>query len=230
MDTKTLAACGAAALATAGCGPATTAALPRAHAARRSALTSTATTPDARQARVDAFATVAARLYAEEARGPAGRRQLARIARDPQLLGALRSGRHAAIRAAALRELFLPHKHVVRVRVVRGGRTVVDVGGTFVSGMQSRPLVAPDGTSLGRLDISMQDVLGLTKLEHRFTGAAIVVRGRAGHVIASPPALASARPPASGPTTIAGRAYVVRSITRTGFAGEPLRISVLIPG
>ena len=101
--------------------------------------------------------------------------------------------------------------------------------GTFVAGAQSVELRAPDGTDLGRLDISMQDILGLTKLEQRFTGAGIIVRGRGGHVIASDPALAGAHPPASGPVRIRGRTYVTRSIRRPGFSGEPLRISVLVP-
>ena len=183
----------------------------------------------AAQVRADAFATVAARLYREETAGPTGRTNAVRIAHDQGFLRALEAGRQAAIRAAALRELFLPVKHVVRIRVVRAGRTVIDVGGTFVAGAQSVELRAPDGTDLGRLDISMQDILGLTKLEQRFTGAGIIVRGRDGHVIASDPSFAGAHPPATGPVRIRGRTYVARSIRRTGFGGEPLRISVLVP-
>ena len=75
----------------------------------------------------------------------------------------------------------------------------------------------------------MQDVLGLTKLVSRFTGAQIVVHGRPGHVIASTPAIQDVRMPASGQVTVGGRPWVVRTIARTGFGGEPLRISVLIP-
>jgi hypothetical protein len=184
---------------------------------------------DAAQVRVDAFATVASRLYAEESAGPSARGNAARIAHDARFVAALRSGRHAAIRAAALRELFLPVKHVVRIRVVRGGRTVVDVGGAFVAGQESTEMRAPDGTDLGRLDVSVQDILGLTKLVERFTGAAIVVHGRPGHVIASSPRLTGMRMPTSGRVTVAGRPFAVCTFTRTGFAGEPLRISVLVP-
>jgi hypothetical protein len=179
----------------------------------------------AAQTRADAFATVAARLYREEAAGPAGRRNAARIARDPRLLAALRSGDRAAIRAAALRELFLPVKHVVRIRVVRGGRTVVDVGGRFVSGAESAPIRG----GLGRVEVSMQDILGLTKLVTRFTGAKIVVHGRRGDVVASSSSIQRAAMPAAGRVVAGGRAYVVRTLTRTGFGGEPLRISVLVP-
>ena len=211
-----------AALLAAGCGAA-------ARSATRAATATPAATPGAdagaAQVRADAFATVAARLYREEAAGPAGIRNATRIARDPAIVAALRSGDRARLRAAALHELFLPVKHVVRIRVVRGRRTLVDVGGTFVAGAESAPV--PGG--LGRVEVSMQDVLGLTKLVSRFTGAQIVVHGRPGHVIASTPAIQDVRMPASGQVTVGGRPWVVRTIARTGFGGEPLRISVLIP-
>ena len=221
-----LAALGAAAVTAGGCGAAQ-------GASQQSATpTPTASAPghvDVAQVRADAFATVAKRLYREESAGPAGRRNVARIARDQRFLAALRSGNAAAIRAAALHELFLPVKHVVRIRVVRGGRTIIDVGGSFVSGSTSTELRAPDGTDLGRLEISMQDILGLTKLESRFTPAQIVVRGRPGHVLASIPSLTNAQLPSSGRVTVAGRQYAVSSFARTGFAGEPLKVFVLEP-
>jgi hypothetical protein len=182
------------------------------------------------QARVDAFATVAERFYRAEALGRPGRLAAARIAGDQTLLRALQSGNRAAIRAEALHQLFLPAKHVVRLRVVKAGRTLVDVGGAFVAAAESRELTAPDGTDLGRLDVSMQDILGLTKLVERSTGAGIVVHGRSGRVQASTPALTHARIPASGPVQIGGREYVARSFQRTGFNAEPLRVSILSPG
>jgi hypothetical protein len=205
----------------AGCGTAGTA-----HPA--AAVTAPAKAPV--QARADAFATVAQRLYHAEALGQPGKLSAARIAGDQTLLRALESGDRAAIRAEALFQLFLPGKHVVRLRVVKAGRTIVDVGGTFVAAPESHELRAPDGTDLGRLDVSMQDILGLTKLEERFTGAAIVVHGRSGHLETSAPALGNARIPASGQVQVGRRTYVARSFNRTGWGGEPLRISILVPG
>jgi hypothetical protein len=213
----------ASALLAAGCGAV------QGGATATSVATATPAPSDVAQIRADAYAVVAKRVYHEEAAGPEGRRNAARIARDQRFLRALQSGNAAAIRAAALHELFLPVKHVVRIRVVRGGRTIVDVGGTFVSGSEGTELRAPNGADLGRLDVSMQDILGLTKLVRRFTPAEIVVRGRPGHVLASPPGLANVTMPDSGRVAIDGRQWAVSSFTRTGFAGEPLRISVLVP-
>ncbi|MEA2136497.1 MAG: hypothetical protein QOC68_4406 [Solirubrobacteraceae bacterium] len=214
------------ALVFAGCGTAATAASPSARATAPAA----GAAGDRVQARADAFATVAQRLYRQETLGQPGKVSAARIAGDQKLLRALESGDRAAIRAEALYQLFLPAKHVVRLRVVKAGRTIVDVGGAFVAASESHALRAPDGTYLGRLDVSMQDILGLTKLEERFTGAGIVVHGRSGHVQASARALANARIPASGPAQIGGRTYMARSFDRTGWNGEPLRISILVPG
>jgi hypothetical protein len=159
-------------------------------------------------ARLDAYANVARRIYASERSGPAVRSSLKRIARDA---AAVRGSR-----AELLRQLFLPRYHVVRLRVVHG-RRIVDVGGRFV--------VA--GATRGPLTISMQDVLGYVKLVHRQTGLGVVVRGRPGHVVASPRALAGARLPASGSVTVGARTYQVKELSEPGFAGETLHIWLL---
>jgi hypothetical protein len=158
---------------------------------------------------VDAYANVARRIYANERDGAPVRASLRRISRDR---AAVRGDR-----AELLRQLFLPRYHVVRLRVVRGGRVIGDVGGRFVVG----------GMSRGGLEISIQDVLGYVKLVHAQTGQGIVVRGRPGHVVASSPALARATLPSSGSVTIGGRSLLVRSFSEPGFAGEPLRVWIV---
>jgi len=178
--------------------------------------------------RADTLAGVARRIYRQEVGGNVGHVAVKRIARDRSLLRALGGGDPAALRASALRQLFNPSKHVVRLAVVRRGRTLVDVGGAFVVAPARRELRAANGADLGRLEASMQDVIGYVKLVHRLTGAGIVVRGAAGHVessLAQPPA---ALPP-SGTTTIAGHAYVVRSFPETGFGHERLTVWILTP-
>ena len=171
--------------------------------------------------RADTLAGVARRIYQQEADGAVGHAAVKRIARDRALLAALRGGDPAALRAAALRQLFNPGKHVVRLSIVRGGRTLTDVGGTFV--------VAPAQLALrgALLEASMQDVVGYVKLVHRLTGAQIVVRGAPGHVESSLAAATHAALPVSGDATLAGRSYVVRSFREPGYAGESLEVWVL---
>jgi hypothetical protein len=178
-------------------------------------------------ARIDTLAMVARRLYTQEARGDVGHVAVRRIAKDRRLLAALEAGDAAALRAQALRQLFNPGKHVVRLRVVRGSRVLVDVGGAFVVSPAQKLLRSPTGAPLGVLQASMQDLIGYAKLVHRFTGAGVVIRGTGGHVEALPAALAKTTLPSSGTASIGGRSELVRSFTERGFAGEPLRVWVV---
>jgi hypothetical protein len=176
--------------------------------------------------RADALAGVARRIYRQEVGGEVGHAAVKRIARDRALLRALGGTDRAALRASALRQLFNPGKHVVRLAVMRRGRTLVDVGGAIVVAAAHRELRAPGGADLGRLEASMQDVIGYVKLVRRLTGAAVVVRGARGHVESSLAQTPATLPPA-GTATVAGRAYVVRSFPEAGFAGERLTVSIL---
>jgi hypothetical protein len=180
------------------------------------------------QVRADTLAGVAKRIYRQEVRGEVGHAAVKRIARDRALLAALGTGNRTALRAAALRQLFDPGKHVVRLSVVREGRTLTNVGGAFVVAPAQLELRTRNGRDLGVLEASMQDVSGYVKLVRRLTGAQIVVRGDAGHVessFADPPAAL----PASGTTVVAGRPYVVRSFAETGYAQERLTVWILTP-
>jgi hypothetical protein len=172
---------------------------------------------------------IARRTYRLEAHGSAAPASVRRISRDRVLLAALRSHDARATRAAALHQLFLPRYHVVRLRVLRGSRSLVDVGGRFVSAGARLELRTAAGRPLGRLEASIQDVIGFVKLVHRRSGAQAVVRGSHGHVATLLPAAAKARLPAAGRVRIGGRAYAVRSFRETGFAGEPLRVWILVP-
>jgi hypothetical protein len=158
---------------------------------------------------LDAYVHVAKRIYASEVDGPPVRASLRRIEKDRAAM--------AGNRAAMLSQLFKPGYHVVRLRVVKHGRVVNDVGGRFV--------VA--GPSRAGMTISIQDVIGYVKLVHRLTGQGIVVRGAAGHVAASSSTLARATLPESGTAVVAGSSYNVVSFTERGFGGEPLRVWLL---
>jgi hypothetical protein len=171
--------------------------------------------------RADTLAGVARRIYHQEAAGAVGHVAVKRLARDRALITAMRGHRPGALRAAALRQLFNPGKHVVRLRVVRGGRTLTDVGGRFVVS-PARVRVHGDV-----IEASMQDVIGFVKLVHRLTGVQVVVRGAPGHAESSLPGAIESALPASGNATIAGRRYVVRSFREVGFAGEALEVWIL---
>jgi len=171
--------------------------------------------------RADTLAGVARRIYDQEAHGAVGHAAVKRLARDRALVAAMRGNQPAALRAAALRQLFNPGKHVVRLSVRRGTRTLTDVGGRFV--------VAPAHVRVHGdvIEASVQDVIGFVKLVHRLTGMQIVVRGAPGHIESSLATAARAPLPASGVATIAGQTYVVRSFAERGYDGEALQVWVL---
>jgi hypothetical protein len=173
--------------------------------------------------RADTLAGVARRIYDQEAHGAVGHAAVERLARDHALIAAMGGDQPAALRAAALRQLFNPGKHVVRLSVLRGPRTLTDVGGRFV--------VAPAHVMVHGdvIEASMQDVIGYVKLVHRLTGVQVVVRGAPGHVESSLPGATDAALPAAGNATVAGQSYVVRSFREVGFGGEALQVWVLTP-
>ncbi len=216
------------ALASAGCGSAGHAGTPTAAAAQPHHRAVAAARPLRTVSALSEATAIARRTYRLEAVGRPGRASVRRINRDAVLLSALRAHDARATRAEALRQLFLPHYHVVRLRVLRGTRSLVDVGGRFVAAGAHVELRS-GGRSLGRLEASIQDVIGFVKLVHRRSGAQAVVRGSHGHVATLLRPAAHARLPLSGRTRIAGRSYAVSSFRETGFAGEPLRVWVLLP-
>jgi hypothetical protein len=163
--------------------------------------------------------------YLTESRGMVIHADLRQIAHDSVLIGALSVGNLNSALAEANRQLV---RHVVRIRVLRGAHVLVDANSTSFdvagSGMQ---LNAKDGRSLGRLQITVQDVIGFIKLVHKLDVADVVVRGARGHVRTSLKAAAKLSLPLSGCTQIGTHRYVVHSFKETSFTGEPLTIWLL---
>jgi hypothetical protein len=179
----------------------------------------------AAQARADAFAEIARRIYDHEHAPVVGRSVVKHLGEDATLIRALRTGDRRLIRAHARRTV-IPHE--VRVRIVRGSRVLTDVGLPFVVQGAQADLRAPDGALLGRVAVSIQDVIGFVKLVSRQTGTEVVVRGQ-GRVATSLAAAAHARLRSSGRMRLAGRTYIVRSFKEADFIGKPLTIWVLDP-
>jgi hypothetical protein len=150
---------------------------------------------------------------------------LRQIAHDRTLFGALSAGKLSSALAEANHQLV---RHVVQIRVLQGSRVLLDANPTSIdvagSGME---LHAPNGKSLGRLQITVQDLIGFIKLVHKLNAADVVVRGLHGQARTSLPAAAKLSLPPSGCTQIGPRRYVVRSFNATSFSGEPLTIWLL---
>jgi hypothetical protein len=180
------------------------------------------------QVKADTLASVAQRIYRQEVYGTPNGAAYARIAPLAGLTRGLETRDYALAQRTILDQ---PVRHAVRVRVLsRAGRVLVDVGLGFVIAGTPHALIAPDGRNLGRITVSIQDVIGFVKLVHRLTGTGVLVRGSLdGHVETSLPPAAAVTLPPSGPARIAGRTYTVSSFRGAGFAGERLHVWILAP-
>ena len=164
--------------------------------------------------------------YAYEQSGAAAQAALKAIQDDSALGDDLAAGRLGPAQVAANAQLV---NHRVRIQITLPAGRVIGVNPTSfaVAGAQG-PITAAGGREVGRVEVSIQDILGFVKLGHKFTGAELRVTGRPGHVVSSLPAAVGARLPKLGCVTLAGRLYATRTFGEVGFAGEGLTISVLV--
>src|ERR1700726_1474853 len=116
--------------------------------------------------------SVARRIYVAELRGYEVRADIAHIAGSAELLAALGGSNQQAVYAAVHRIVYTPHWHIVRLRVVRNGQVLADVGGPDIIAPVSGVLRVK-GRGVGSFVMSVQDDLGYTKLVSRFIGVPI---------------------------------------------------------
>jgi hypothetical protein len=163
-----------------------------------------------------------------EARGSVIHADLRYIAHNRILLDALRSGNLVAARAEIDR---LQHsqivKHVTRIRIVRGAHVLIDGWPTSFDVGGSEMRLRSGGRRLGRVQITVQDIIGFIKLEHRHNATEVLVRGADGQVRTLLAAAKRVPLPLSGCAWVGGRRYVVSSFKERGFTGEPIAIWLL---
>ena len=141
---------------------------------------------------------VAQRIYADELAGRETLADQAHVRQSQALLSALSSGNSSAVAAAVRAIVYTPHWHIVRLRVLRAGRVLADVGGPYVIAPVTGTL-KQRGRTLGRYVMSVQDDTGYVKLLSRFIGVPVeLYRGRSplmgtAHAPARPPAAGSPR-------------------------------------
>jgi hypothetical protein len=172
---------------------------------------------------VNTVKQAAALIYAEEI-GPRATVQVVRVQHDRALLRAVARRDPGATRLAVDALL---NQHVVRLRVLAGGRLLADVGGPYVLGPR-RATLRLGGRTIGTIVLSIQDDLGYLLLAHRLAGLQVVIY-RGGRIVMNslgphPPAA-----PRGGSLRYRGRRYRVFTVDATAFPSGPLRISVFMP-
>lgn len=173
--------------------------------------------------------SVAKQIYRGELGSPEVYADRAHITGAADLLRAVAAGDVAATTSAVTRIVFTPHWHIVRLRVLSAGGTLLaDVGGPDILSPVSGKLVL-NGTVVGSYVMSVQDDVGYEKLVTRFIGVPFELYSDGqpllGTIAAPPPA-----PPASGAQlTISGVDYTALAYPVNRFPTGTLRAVLAIP-
>jgi hypothetical protein len=181
----------------------------------------------AAQTVANVFGPLAVRIYAHESASHSEHAAVAYIERSGGFAAAVAAGNPVGMRAAII-TFFRSHRHIVRVRVLRDGRVIDDVGGPYVLAPVSGTL-RRGARVVGGFVTAIQDDAGYVALAHVYTGAQVILRAGAQQVPSStldpgPPAI-----PSRGSVTYAGRRYEAYSFDGQAFPAGTLRISLLVP-
>jgi hypothetical protein len=178
-------------------------------------------------------ARVARKIYVGELVGHEVRRDVAHVTGSQQLLSAVAAGDQAAAYQAVHAIVYTPHWHIVRLRVVKNGRVLADVGGPDV--------IAPIAGSLrqgaakvGSFVVSVQDDVGYVKLVTRFVGVPIELYGGPSPRPVRQFLMGTLQPapalPSDGATVKAqGASYLARLQRADAFPSGTLNVALLVP-
>jgi hypothetical protein len=172
--------------------------------------------------------TVVDDIYANELSGSEVSSDLAHVTGDGDLISAVVAGSRAATLRAVQKIVYHHGWHIVRLRVFGGaGRVLADVGGPYVIAPVSGALRAPGGGAVGSFLMSVQDDIGVTKLETGIVGDPIGIYVK-GKLVAASDGWLPATPP-SGPTVALKHArYLAVSETYDAFPTGTLQAVLLL--
>ena len=190
--------------------------------------TSAPTTSPCAAASASTIASVDARaaqgIYTGELHGNEVSEDIAHIKASGALLSALASNDTAAVYAAVHAIVYHPIWHIVRLRVVKAGRVLADVGGPYIIAPVSGPLTFR-GRKVGTYVMSVQDDAGFVKLVTRFIGAPVDLY-RSGKFVMGTFQPAPTNPGASSSFTRAGRTYAVNLQSALAFPSGNLTVAL----
>jgi hypothetical protein len=174
---------------------------------------------------VSTLSRIAHLIYAAEG----GRRtlpQVRRVQADATLIDAV-ARRDAAATAKAIKALLT--EHIVRLRVITGGRVLADVGGPYVLAPVTAPL-RRGGRTIASFVLSIQDDEGYLRLTRRLVGLRVLMyQGRERTLVKNSLGPSPGGVPANGPYSYRGQRYRVFTVDAQAFPSGPLTIRVLVP-
>jgi len=172
-------------------------------------------------------ATVLTDIYRNELAGTEVHFDLAQIAGARDLLDAVAHHDQAATFKAVHRIVYHRRWHIVRLRAVDGsGRVLADVGGPYVIAPVSGVLRS-GGHIVGSFVMSVQDDVGVTKLETHFVGDPIGIYFQ-GRVVAELGANFPGTPPSGSTLTLGGVSYRAFVRSFSAFPSGTLSAVILV--
>jgi hypothetical protein len=178
-------------------------------------------------------AAVARKIYLGELTGHEVGEDVAHVAGSAELANAVASGSPAAAHAVVHQIVYTPHWHIVRLRVVRNGKVLADVGGPYIIAPISGA-VRQNGVKVGSFVMSVQDDVGYVKLVTRFVGVPIDLYGGPPPRLASKFLMGTLQPaprlPSDGATVkLHGVSYFVRVTQVNAMPNGKLHVALLVP-
>jgi hypothetical protein len=171
--------------------------------------------------------TVAQGIYAAETQSREVIADVAHVTHSQALLSALASNNAAATREAVHSIVYTPHWHIVRLRVIRAGHVVADVGGPDVIAPVTGTL-SSHGRTVGTYVMSVQDDLGYVKLVSRFIGVPVNLY-RNGSLLMGTLQPAPSTLSNGASIHVHGASYLVQLLSAQAFPSGPMRVALFIP-
>ncbi|MGA2452486.1 MAG: hypothetical protein ABSG93_03115 [Solirubrobacteraceae bacterium] len=170
---------------------------------------------------------VAQGIYAGEVHSREVSADIAHVTGSQALLSALASNNGVAVYAAVHAIVYAPHWHIVRLRVVKAGRVIADVGGPDVIAPVSGAL-RWRGRTIGTYVMSVQDDIGYVKLVSRFIGVPVDLYRNGSFLMGTlrpAPSIVSA----GAPVDVGGATYWAQMLSAGAFPSGALRVALLVP-
>ena len=163
-------------------------------------------------------------MYASELHGGEARADIGRVTGSQGLLSAMAGSNPAAVQAAVHGLVYAPHWHIVRLRVLKAGKVLADVGGPYIIAPVTGTL-RWHGRTVGSYVMSVQDDVGFVKLVSRFIGAPIDIYRNGSFLMGT--LKPAPRAVSTGATvTIAGSAYRANVMQAGAFPSGSLEIAM----
>ena len=163
-------------------------------------------------------------IYAGELHGGELRADIGHVTGSQALLSAMAGFNPAAVQAAVHGLVYAPHWHIVRLRVLRAGKVLADVGGPYIIAPVTGTL-RWHGHTVGSYVMSVQDDIGFVKLVSRFIGAPIDIY-RDGVLPDGDAQAGPARVSTGATVTIAGSTYRENVMRAGAFPSGSLQIAL----